>query len=145
MNHFPGSSELGRKDKLYRNYRRLRALRGVEAFNFIPQCFVLPEQRNELRQELAKTKRRRYIVKPAASSCGRGIRITSNPSIYACTKECVVQQYIHNPMTINGFKFDLRVYVGVTSYDPLRVYVYQDGFVRFATESYTTGKVRIIY
>lgn len=56
-----------------------------------------------------------------------------------------MQQYIHNPMTINGFKFDLRVYVGVTSYDPLRVYVYQDGFVRFATESYTTGKVRIIY
>ena len=32
--------------------------------------------------------------------------------------------YIANPHLINNFKYDLRVYVVITSVDPLRVYMY---------------------
>lgn len=32
----------------------------------------------------------------------------------------VVQHYLKNPVLINGFKFDLRVYALVLSADPLR-------------------------
>lgn len=42
-------------------------------------------------------------------------------------------RYLHKPYLIGGRKFDLRIYVYVTCYDPLRVYLFQDGLVRFAS------------
>jgi len=42
-----------------------------------------------------------------------------------------------NPHIFNSFKYDLRVYVLVSSNDPLRIYIYNEGLVRFATEAYT--------
>jgi hypothetical protein len=46
----------------------------------------------------------------------------------------VVSHYIMNPLTIDGLKFDLRIYAAVTNLNPLRIYLYNDGLVRFATE-----------
>ena len=43
---------------------------------------------------------------------------------------------LSQPFIIDGFKFDLRIYVVVTSCDPFRIYVYKDGLARFATVKY---------
>jgi len=52
----------------------------------------------------------------------------------------IVSNYIDNPLLINKKKFDLRIYVAITSINPLRIYVYQEGLVRFATEEYSNNK-----
>ena len=48
-----------------------------------------------------------------------------------------MSKYISNPMLINGIKFDLRIYILVTGYDPIiKAYAYNEGLVRFATEPF---------
>lgn len=47
-----------------------------------------------------------------------------------------IRRYLHKPYLISGSKFDLRIYVYVTCYDPLRIYLFSDGLVRFASCKY---------
>ena len=93
-----------------------------------------------------------YIAKPSASCQGKGIFVTDKISDILKRQQgqgMVVSHYINNPLLINDFKFDLRIYVIITSIHPLRIFIYEDGLVRFATQEYTsdmgTKKNRFIH
>uniref|UniRef100_A0A669CVY1 Tubulin--tyrosine ligase-like protein 5 n=1 Tax=Oreochromis niloticus TaxID=8128 RepID=A0A669CVY1_ORENI len=135
VNHFPRSHELTRKDRLYKNIQRMQQTHGFKNFHIVPQTFVLPAEYQEFCNCFAKDKGP-WIIKPVASSRGRGIYLVSNPNQISMTENILVSRYINNPLLIDGFKFDVRLYVLVTSYDPLLVYVYEEGLARFATVKY---------
>ena len=89
-----------------------------------------------MRNHFHKKKPFTLIVKPEASSQGKGIFITKKLEDLHPTAHCVVQRYLRSPYLIDGFKFDLRIYVLITSCDPLKVFLYNEGLGRFATENY---------
>ncbi len=80
-------------------------------------------------------------MKPTNSSRGRGIHIINDIKDVREDDYCVISKYIGNPLLINGHKFDLRIYVIVTCYEPLRIYVYKEGLARFASEVYNEDSI----
>lgn len=76
-------------------------------------------------------------MKPANLSRGRGIHLIDDISEVNIDELSVISKYVSNPLLINGHKFDLRIYVLVTCYDPLRIYVFKEGLARFATAPYS--------
>ena len=76
------------------------------------------------------------IVKPEGGAQGKGIFITRRLEDINPTEHLVVQRYMRSPYLIDGFKFDLRIYVLITSCDPLKVFIYKEAMVRFATEEW---------
>ena len=142
VNHFPASNQLGRKDFLWKNISRQR-IKFPQEFSITPMSFILDEAYDEFQQERLLNQSSLYILKPVAQSCGRGIKIVNySQAIGPQQREGVIaQQYIKSPHLINGYKYDLRVYVLVTSFCPLQVYVYNEGLVRFATEKYSLNSL----
>ncbi|XP_064148839.1 tubulin polyglutamylase TTLL5 isoform X5 [Loxodonta africana] len=126
VNHFPRSYELTRKDRLYKNIVRMQHTHGFKAFHILPQTFLLPAEYAEFCNSYSKD-RGPWIVKPVASSRGRGVYLINNPNQISLEENILVSRYINNPLLIDDFKFDVRLYVLVTSYDPLVIYLYEEG------------------
>lgn len=142
VNHFPGTWGIGRKDSLAQNTSKMKRYFGEAAYDIVPTSFLLPRQEYELKADAERnpgTPRKPliYILKPTASSCGRGIELCRGvPPMPRGGKQMVCQRYVCNPLLLFGRKFDLRLYCVVTSFDPLRVYLFDEGLVRFAAEKY---------
>lgn len=81
---------------------------------------------------LLPTPRPNYSV----NVCISRISLIRNCEKLPAQEHLIVQEYLDKPFLMEGYKFDLRVYILVTSCDPLRIFLYKDGLVRMGTEKY---------
>lgn len=122
--------------------------------DFIPVTYVLPADYNMFVEEYRKSPQSTWIMKPCGKSQGAGIFLINKLSkLKKWSREAktpfhpqltskesyVISRYIDNPLLIGGKKFDLRLYVLVTSFRPLKAYLFQHGFCRFCTVKYDTS------
>jgi tubulin polyglutamylase TTLL1 len=165
LNHFPNHYELTRKDLMVKNIKRFR--KDMEKENnpiaakddngeylymdIIPVTYILPGDYTLFVEEFRKTSKNMWIMKPCGRAQGKGIflvnKLNQLKKWASCSKlpfqtlslkeSYVISKYIENPLLIGGKKFDLRLYVLVTSYRPLKVWFYSTGFARFCVEKYT--------
>ncbi|CAE1269900.1 TTLL1 [Acanthosepion pharaonis] len=106
--------------------------------DFIPQTFMLPADYNLFVEEFRKHPNTMWIMKPCGKARGVGIFLVNklsqlkkwsrdsktNSFVPPTAKDTyVISKYIDNPLLIGGKKFDLRLYVLVTSFRPLKCYM----------------------
>ncbi|CAF0829239.1 unnamed protein product [Brachionus calyciflorus] len=167
INHFPNHYELTRKDLMVKNIKRYRKELAKEGnliaerddngifkyLDFIPVTYMMPADYNLFAEDFKKDPNSTWIMKPAAKAQGKGIFLINKISqIKKWSKDkwsgisaplgreaYVISKYIDNPLLIGGKKFDLRIYILVTSYRPLKCYWYRLGFARFCTVKYTSS------
>jgi len=103
-------------------------------FNICPVTYILPQafKRWEQERKLGGYKDV-FIMKPNHLSCAKGIKIVGKKDEIKNKHNFILQKYLSSPHLLRGFKYDLRIYILVTSFDPLVAYMYQDGLVRMAT------------
>ncbi|XP_061486801.1 probable tubulin polyglutamylase TTLL9 isoform X5 [Rhineura floridana] len=77
---------------------------------------------------------------PILKFCSDGVRLDDQKDEIP-VENYVAQRYIENPYLIGGRKFDLRVYVLVMSYIPLKAWLYRDGFARFSNTRFTLNTI----
>ena len=88
-----------------------------------------------------------WMCRPKDASRGRGVCMVRNqthvPKRELIPSFLMTTKYISNPHLLNGFKYDLRVFALVTSYSPLKIYLYNDCLVRFCTEKHSAEQVTL--
>ena len=142
---------IGRMEKLCAGSKQHQ-----QAFQIMPRTFVLPHEYNKFVNTFYEEERQRepshlnesaakescsgsarnsrrslspniWILKPVGLSRGRGITLVSDIGEVKYDSQCVVQQYLQNPLLIDGYKWDLRLYVLVTSFQPIEAFLYREG------------------
>ncbi|CAK59037.1 unnamed protein product (macronuclear) [Paramecium tetraurelia] len=108
---------------------------------YVPQIKELLKQLNKNPQNSLQGTRNIWIVKPEYSSRGRGIRCLDDiyqilDNVNKETMNYVAMKYIENPLIIKNRKFDIRQWILVTELVPLKIYFYNECYVRFSAEEF---------
>ncbi|CAB1119817.1 unnamed protein product [Ectocarpus sp. CCAP 1310/34] len=134
------------KNLLNKHMSRFMAPGGrlAKEFHIMPQTFVLPHEFTLFVSAFTSSSGKRenlWIMKPVGMSRGRGIRLIDDIKDICYADKVVLQRYIGNPLLLDGYKFDLRLYVLVTSFNKLEAFIYKEGFARLSTHRYEKGDI----
>eukprot|EP01006_Ploeotia_vitrea_P039187 TRINITY_DN66324_c2_g1_i3.p1 TRINITY_DN66324_c2_g1~~TRINITY_DN66324_c2_g1_i3.p1 ORF type:complete len:774 (+),score=401.85 TRINITY_DN66324_c2_g1_i3:653-2974(+) len=139
INHFPGMSEFVNKAYLARKLNFFRELFPDE-YDFFPRSWDLRNGLGQFEEDFEEGKT--YLMKPSHGLQGAGIILFQELQDAREYMErfkidgVMVQEYLDRPLCLDGYKWDLRVYVLLESLNPLKVHVMRDGLARLATQKY---------
>ncbi|XP_017855999.1 PREDICTED: tubulin polyglutamylase TTLL4 [Drosophila arizonae] len=123
VNHLPGCGYLTNKVDLC-----------TTKLPFLPRAFRLPSQRDAFLEYASAHPEALFVQKHNEH---RHIKVRSISDIDLNSNDSFVQEFIENPFLVDGHKFDIGVYVVITSVNPLRVYIYHgDVLFRYCPEKY---------
>ncbi|MFY0992071.1 PqqD family peptide modification chaperone [Halomonas sp. C05BenzN] len=143
LNHFPGNAALTVKSRLHDSLATLRERihesHGADSelaarLAFFPRAYVMPHDYHALQEAALAQPDQRWILKPTNASKGKGVRVLRDVAEAPLQPDWMVQEYLANPHTIRGHKYVLRLYVLISAIEPLRVYLYRQGFAKLASE-----------
>lgn len=149
MNHIPGNAALTVKSRLHVSLSALRermrqSFGGqhdlVSRLNFFPRAYEMPHEYPAL-VEAAAHPDKHWILKPTNASKGQGVRVLGDPTTAPLAPNWLVQEYVANPHTIRGHKYVLRLYMLIAGIDPVRVYLYDQGFAKLASEPWDPNDI----
>ena len=137
--HFIGNDLYYYKNILYQNYLNMKS-HFEKDYNYMPLSYEYPKDAEKINQIFENYKlniKDLWIVKPINLCSGKGIHIfKSLEEEKSLHKKYIISKYLSNPHLINGKKYDMRLYVLVTGFQPLRIYLYKEGLLRIAAEKY---------
>ncbi|XP_049529495.1 probable tubulin polyglutamylase ttll-15 [Anopheles darlingi] len=111
VNHFPGSGYITNKVDL-----------STTSLPYIAPAFKLPAEAGRFREYAAANPGKKFVQK---HNQHRHIQIRSLDEIVFNDNDTFIQEFIDDPLLVDGHKFDIGVYTVITSIDPLRVYIYK--------------------
>ena len=132
---------------LYLNRKAFKDQSKVSSLtSWYPECYTLPlkeAQTARLRGDTTQAPDGGMWVVHGSRS--QSLILPSGEAAAKVTGVGVMQRYISPPLTLQGYKFSLLLYVAVTSLSPLRLWLYHDGHVLIASHPYServSDKVR---
>ncbi|OQR76401.1 tubulin polyglutamylase TTLL4-like [Tropilaelaps mercedesae] len=124
VNHIPGTGYITNKVSLATG----------SSTKTIPTAFKLPRQKQEFLAYARANPKTLWVQK---SNSHRGIVAKKAEEVELHHEDTFVQEFIENPLLVDGYKFDIGVYVVMTSVKPLRVYMFEgDALLRFCSKPY---------
>lgn len=142
---YPNIRGLVHKD-MFARWTKLCTELQPDAFSFIPPSFEYPCEAGRLEAYMKKNPGCCFIAKPQSGSQGEAMLLFRDKKELDLTLSCrhnpeyVIQRYIDKPLLLNGFKFDLRIYVALVGTglngDQMHAFVFDEGLARFCTQKY---------
>ena len=119
-----GKKNLNRKD-IWINVKKKYGEKN--ALSIFPKTYILPNEIMDIYND-NDTDNKQYILKKLWSKARKGVELYNNKNkIYRDYKNFdIAQVYIKNPLLVNGFKFDIRLFM--VSFCGLGIFLYVNGY-----------------
>ena len=138
INRFYNYNEYVSKSLLYINYKPFHD-KFPDDYNYMLETYSYPKEKQEIIEKFSKYSLKNdndvWMIKPTMGSLGLKISILTNYSDIKL-KNYLITKYLYNPHLIKGYKYDLRFHGLVSTIKPLKLYLYNEGLVRLASEKY---------